>query len=238
MEKKSQIWISVIIYTLVALLALILLLNTAIPILTEMKDRAVFSKVKDTMLDLDRHITEIANQGEGSQADVAFEIREGEVRFENNQLIWEIETSSRIISPRTSTTIGNLIISSNANVRTYELDNAYIMETNIKNDTFSVRINKKGTKDNKVTYTTSQLIDYIDYNGNRMDGNFTFSLNNDASSASGTGYTEMIPSGNNTNLGRAKVVAHMDSGFGEYDLEFILESYSDFLTVKIKNFKP
>ena len=46
----------------------------------------------------------------------------------------------------------------------------------------------------------------------------------------------MVPSGNNTNLGRAKVVAHMNSTFAEYDLEFVLESYSDFVTVKVKNF--
>ena len=236
-NKKSQIWISVIIYTLVAVLALVLILNTGIPILTEMKDRAVFNKIKDVMLDLDRHITEIANQGEGSQATVSFEIRDGEILFLDNQLIWELETKSKIVSPRTKTVLGNLIISSNANVRTYELSDSYMMNTTIEDDSFSVKINKKGTSSSWTYYNTSEIIDYIQYKDYQIDGNkFNFNLNNNISSAAGTGYIEMIPNGNNTNLGRAKVVAHMNSTFATYDLEFTLESYSDFLTVKVKNF--
>ena len=48
----------------------------------------------------------------------------------------------------------------------------------------------------------------------------------------------MIPPGNNSNLGSAKVIAHMNTGFGDYDLEFTLQSYADFLTVNVKNFRP
>ena len=238
-RKKSQIWISVIIYTLVSVLALVLILNTGIPILTEMKDRAVFSKIKDVMLDLDRHITEIANQGEGSQATVSFEIRDGEVIFTDNQLMWELETKSKIVSPRTKTVLGNLIISSNANVRTYELSDSYMMNTTIEDDSFSVKINKKGTSTSWEYYNTSEIIEYIQYNNYQIDGSkFNFNLNNNITSARGTGYTKMVPNGNNTNLGRAKVIAHMNSTFAVYDLEFTLESYSDFVTVRVKNFEP
>lgn len=238
LNRKSQIWISVIIYTLVSVLALVLILNTGIPILTEMKDRAVFSKIKDVMLDLDRHITEIANQGEGSQATVSFEIRDGEVLFSADQLIWELETKSKIISPRTKTVLGNLIISSNANVRTYELSDSYMMNTSIEEDSFSVKINKKGTSSSWTDYNTSEIIEYIQYNDYQIDGSkFNFNLNNNITSASGTGYIKMVPSGNNTNLGRAKVIAHMNSTFAVYDLEFTLESYSDFVTVRVKNFE-
>ena len=232
--KKAQVWISVIIYTLVAVLALVIILSTGLPILTEMKDRAVFNKVQGIMQDLDRHISDIASQGDGSQATVSFQIRDGEVKFVDDQLVWELETKSEIISPRSSTVIGNLIISSNANVRTYDLNDSYIMETKIRNDTFSVKINKIGNGGNWKIYNTSELIEYVNYNGNLMDGDFTFSLN-DANSVKGNGYTEMIPSGNNTNLGKAKVIAHMNSTFAEYDIEFTLYSYADFVTVKIKN---
>ena len=237
-RKKSQIWISVIIYTLVSVLALVLILNTGIPILTEMKDRAVFSKIKDVMLDLDRHITEIANQGEGSQATVSFEIRDGEVLFSDDQLIWELETKSKIVSPRTKTVLGNLIISSNANVRTYELSDSYMMNTTLEDDSFSVKINKNGTASNWIYYNTSEIIEYIQYKDYQIDGSkFNFNLNNNITSAQGTGYIEMVPAGNNTNLGRAKVIAHMNSTFAVYDLEFTLESYSDFVTVRVKNFE-
>ncbi len=236
--KRAQIWISVIIYTLVAVLALVLILNTGVPILKEMRDRAVFSKVRDIMLDLDRHVSEIANQGEGSQAVVSFEIRNGEMRFENGQVIWELETDSRIISPRSSTTQGNLIVSSNANVKTFETNNYYIMTNNIRDENFTVKINKKGSKNNLVHFNTSEIVDSVIYEDQTMDGDFTFSLNDDAVSMNGTGYIEMIPSGNNTNLGYAKVIAHMKTDFANYDLEFITEGYSDFLIVRVKNFIP
>jgi len=237
MNKKSQVWVSVIIYTLVAVLALVLILNTGIPILTEMKDRSVFTKVKDIMLDLDSHITDIGQQGEGSQASAALEIRDGEIRFEDGQLVWELETKSEIISPRSSTTLGNLIISSNANVKTYLLDDAFLINTTIKEDDFGAKFKKIGSESNWQQYNTSEIIEYVSYNGNKMEGVFEFSLNNDGGSTKGTGYTKMVPSGNNTNLGRAKVIAHMNSTFAEYDIEFVLESYADFLTVRIKNFE-
>ena len=48
----------------------------------------------------------------------------------------------------------------------------------------------------------------------------------------------MVPSGNNSNQGYAKVIAHMNTTFASYDLEFTLESYADFLTVNVKNFQP
>jgi hypothetical protein len=238
LSRKSQIWVSVVIYTLVAVLGLILVLNTGIPLLTEMKDRSVVSKVQDVMLTLDQHITDIAAQGEGSQATVSFEVRDGQVKFEDGTLVWEVETKSKIISPRTSTSQGNLIISSNANVKTYEYDDYYKLETSIKGDTFQARINKYGTENNWEDYNTSSLIGYVSHNGDRMDGVFTFTLNNEQSSSEGNGYTELVPTGNNTNLGRAKVIAHMNSSFANYDLEFTLESYADFLTVNIKNFEP
>jgi len=236
-NKKGQMWISVIIYTLVAVLALVLILNTGLPILNEMKDRAVFSKVKDAMLSLDSQITDVASQGEGSQAIVNLEIRDGQAFIENNQFIWEIDTTNEIVSPRTSSQIGNLIISSNANVKTYETDYDFIMETTIDSDNFSVRINKVGDSSNWVSYNTNEIIEYISHNGDKMNSNFTFNLNANSSSGTGTGYTYMIPEGNNTNLGRAKVIAHMNSTFAEYDIEFTLNSYSDFLSVRIKNFE-
>ncbi len=234
-NKKAQVWVSAIIYTLVAILALVLILNTGIPVLTEMKDRATFEKTKDIMQDLDSQITEIANQGIGSQATVSFDIKEGEIKFQNNQLVWEIETKSEIISPRSSTKSGNLIIASNANVRTIETDDFFIMESYIENDTFRFAANKKGSKDNHVAFNVSQIVQNISYNGNNMNGDFVFSLNDEQSSKNGTGYIEMVPSGNNTNLGSARIIAHMDTEFAYYDLVFTLGSYADFVTVNVKN---
>ena len=85
---------------------------------------------------------------------------------------------------------------------------------------------------------TSKIIDYISFNDNRLNGSFYFAINGNVESTYGNGYTKMIPAGNNNNLGRGKIIAHMNTTFGEYDLVFTLESYADFVVTKIKNFEP
>ncbi|MBD3203263.1 hypothetical protein GF327_03145 [Candidatus Woesearchaeota archaeon] len=238
MNKKSQVWISAILYTLVASVALVLILEAGIPILERLKDSATFSQTKDTLLNLDQHIQEVANEGEGSQRMVNLEIKQGELLIGNNQILWEFETKSRIVDPRTSRKYGNLVVTSNANVRTIENSTHYLLTTYIKNDTFEVRINKTGSESNWNPINTSEIIDYISFNNNKLNGTFSFSINNNPDSVVGNGYTRITPEGNNTNLGRAKVVAHINSSFAEYDLEFILESYADFIITRVKNFEP
>jgi len=236
-SKQGQVWVSAIIYTMVAVLALVLILNSGVPLLNELKDRAVFEKVKSIMLDLDSQITDIASQGEGSQSTVSFEVRDGELKFENSRLVWELETKSEILTPRTSTVLGNLIIASNANVNTYETATHYVMYTTITNDTFMVAVNKTGDIENWVAIDSTKLLENVSFNGDNMDGVFTFNLNNNISSQTGNGYVKMSPSGNHSNLGRATITAHMNTSFAEYDLEFTLESYADFVTVNVKNIK-
>jgi hypothetical protein len=233
--KKGNLWVSAIIYTLVAVFTVTLILNTGVPLLSEMKDRSVFEKVKEIMLEVDGQFTDLASQGEGSQSRLGLDIKEGEVSISDNEIIWEIETKQALMSPRSSTTLGNLIVASNANVNTIELDDYYIMQTRMKNDTFTVVINRHGTEAGWTFFNTSQIIENISYNGEDMGGSFIFSIGEIANSTNGTGYITMYPSGNHSHLGSAKVIAHINSTFAEYDLEFSLESYADFLTTRLIN---
>jgi len=237
-KKKSEAWVSAIIYTLVATIAIVLILETGIPILENLKDKTTFSKTKDLMLSLDQQIQEVASEGEGAKRTVTLEIKDGVMRIGDNEIAWEFETKNKILDPRTSQNIGNLVITSNANVRTTENDDHYILQTDIRNDTFVARINKTGSEAGWAAMNTSRLIDYISYNNDKLNGTFFFAINGNASSSVGTGFTRMEPAGNNSNLGRAKVIAFMNTTMGTYELEYTLESYSDFLTVKIKNFVP
>ncbi|MBU0757736.1 MAG: hypothetical protein KKF44_06720 [Nanoarchaeota archaeon] len=237
-KKKAEVWISAILYTLVATMALILILEAGVPILERLKDTTTFTKTKEALLNLDEHIQAVANEGEGSQRVVNLDIKDGKLSVVDNQIVWEFETKSRIVDPRTSQNIGNLVITSNANVRTYETEDNFVVQTSIKNDTFTVRINKTGSEENWQEINTSNLIDRMSFNDNILDGTFSFSINNVPESTIGLGYTMMVPPGNNTNLGRAKIIAHVNSTYAEYDLEFTLESYADFLITKVKNFVP
>ena len=236
-SKNAQIWISAVLDILIISSSLVLILKIGVPILDGMKDKSSFSNAKQTMLTLDKTIQEVASEGQGSQRIIPVDVKDGEIRIGSNEIVYEMKTKTEIIDERTSINLGNLVVSSNANVKTWEQNNLYIMQTSIEGDIFNVSIKKIGSRSNYASINTTDLIQSVYYDGEKLDGNFSFSINGDSQSTTGTGYTEMIPDGNNTNLGRAKVIAHINSTVFEYDLEFTLESFADFLTVKLKNVK-
>jgi hypothetical protein len=247
MQKRGQVWVSAILYTVVIIVAITLILSVGVPLVNKMKDRIVFSRAKDMMLGLDKHIVDIASEGEGSQRVIPLEIPDGELKVENNQIVWRFNTESDIVTSRTKIDVGNLVIISNANVESTtniadDGNGSFILKTElggtdeIIGDDFIANISMRGSEDDWVSINTSKLINYIVYDDNIVSGTFSFSINDNSSSSYGNGYTRLVPSGNNTNLGRAKVIAHINSSYASYDLEFVLESYADFLTIDVKNF--
>lgn len=243
LQKKGDIWISAILYVVIIVVAIALILNAGTPIINQMRDKISFTRARDTMLNIDKHIEDVASEGRGSQRVVPIEIGKGKLKVKNSELVWEIETDSKIVSSRTKVDIGNLYIVSNANVQATTYNDFYILQTElgatdkISGDIFLVNISRLGNETNWVSIDSSQLINYINYRNNEIAGTFSFALNDNLSSSSGNGYTRLIPSGNNTDLGRAKVVAHINSSYAEYDLEIILESYADFIITRVKNFE-
>ena len=236
-KKKAQVWISAVLYILIISASIVLILKVGVPVLEKMKDRSSFSKAKESMLAIDRTIQEVASEGEGSQRIIPVDIKDGKLIISNNKLIWELKTKTEVIDTRTSINFGRMVISSNANVKTRESNGNYIMQTEIEGDIFNVSIKKIGSEDNFSNISTKDLIQAVYYDGEKLNGTFNFTINDNPSTGTGTGYTKMLPAGNNTNLGRAKVIAHINSSQFEYDLEFVLTSFADFVTVELKNVK-
>jgi hypothetical protein len=242
-QKKGDIWISAILYVVIIVVAIALILNAGTPIINQMKDKITFTKARDTMLNLDKHIEDIASEGQGSQRIVPIEIEKGKLKVKNNEIIWEIETDSKIISSRTKVDMGNMYIVSNANVQAKTYSDSYILQTELGatdstlGDMFLINISSFGDENNWEPINTQNLINYIVYKNNTINGNFSFEINDNYTSTYGYGYTKLVPSGNSSNIGRAKVIAHINSTYAEYDLEIILESYADFILARVKNFE-
>jgi|SRR3989344_4438281 len=240
-QKKGDIWISAILYILIAAVAMVLILQAGIPLLDRMKDRTTFEKSNRVLSSLDQQINEVANEGEGSQRVVPLEVREGDVVIDEdkNAIIWEIETKSQIIEPRTSMQIGNLKVYSNIDVNTIETEDTY----NLSNSRIKVVANKHLLGDGLDINEVIKEIYFIGENLNeiKVPGKFTFKLCAEADSEIGTGYTELIPTGNNTNIGSAKLIIHMtksdtDSDCGRnYDIEIVLDSQADFIKTRVLN---
>lgn len=236
-KKKAEVWVSAILYTLIITSVIIMIIKIGGPIIDNMKDKTSVSNAKSTMISLDTVINEVANEGEGSQRIVPVEIKNGKITIKNDEISWELKTKTDVMESRSDQNFGNLKISSNSNVKTIETDTSYIMETSIEGDVFNLSIKKIGSETNFSSLNTSELIEGVWYKGEKLNGTFKFTINDDIDTETGNGYTMMIPSGDNNNLGKASVIAHINSTsveFKEYELEFTLESFADFFTVEIK----
>jgi len=231
LNKKGDIWISAVLYMLIAVAVVMLVLRAGVPQINMMRDRVLFSKAQQTMMLLNDEIQAVASEGYGSQRIVPIEIDSGVLKVENNRLVWQIKTKSKIIEPRTKLTLGNLIITSNADVSAKEYSSYYLL----KNSIIEVNISKFNSPVNPGYIDTSSLISSMKYEENIIDGIFSFLINGEQETAIGEGYTYLLNEG--VDLGFATVIAHIESDKFTYDLEITLESQADFISAKIKNLK-
>jgi hypothetical protein len=229
MAKKAEMWVSAVLYTLIALVAMMLILEAGTPILQRMKDKTTFARTKDMMTSLDKQIQDVAAEGAGSQRVVPVELREGQMIIADNKIKWEFETATKIIEPRTKQDLGNLVISSDTTVTAWDNGTYYLLE----NDYLIVNISKYGNSSTWVPINTSEIINSINFKetDSTLSGVFSFVVNQNETTADGNGFTSLMEQG--TELPRAIVVTHMNTTAAEYDLRLTLESKADFIIVKV-----
>ena len=226
MGKKGQIWISATIYVLVAVTALVIILAATQPLINRMKDKATVQKQKETMVALDEQILGVATEGAGSQRLVPIDILEGQILVKNNGLVYEVETETKVVEPRSQVQLGNLKISSGNDVNAYEMENSYILENS------KIRVNFIKTSDLNYTNEIIQNITLKSTN-TTVNDEFTFDLGNEGSDLDNNSYTELIDEGEN--LGSAVLKAHCNKTNIIYDLIFTLDSEADFVRVNVEN---
>lgn len=215
-------------YILIAAIAVVLILDAGVPLLQEMRDKSTFAKTRDTMLSLDQHIKDVASEGEGSQRVIPLEVRDGYFRVENNMIEWELESEARLLEPRSKLDYGNLIISSNIDVDSYDYGGYYLLENAYIRVNISAMTNSTNTTSNLITSV------FLKSSNKTIPGNFTFMIGEDESTASGVLSTSLTPQGNNTNTDFASVIVSVDSTI-DYELVLTLESQADFITSRIRN---
>ena len=217
--KKAQIWISATLYTLIIVVAIVIVLSAVVPLINKMKDRAIFQKIKNEIANLDVDIVEIASEGKGSQRTKPIEIQEGMLKVESGKMYWELRSEAKLLEPRTSLKIGNVFFSSNADV------NATIVGAKVilRNSRIHVEFNKSATNISKII--TKMSMDSV--NLPNLPGGLKFKLDGNEPSIIST---ELIP-GEGTSFGRVTLVAHTSNA--SVDVEFTLEGGADFLITNI-----
>lgn len=229
--NKAQVWISAVLYIMIAVAVMVLVLEAGIPVIKGMKEKSSFTKAKDTMLSLDQQIRDVASEGQGSQRVVPLEINDGKITVEGNKLRWKMETETKLLEPRTKISQGSLVITADVDVSAAEIADYYILQ----NSKVLVNFSKFGSETNITSINTSRLINYVEFKENnaRTNGTFTFNVNNSAATSTGKGYTKLLSRG--SGLVGAAVLAHVNTTNFDYDIEFTLESKSDFLKTELKN---
>ena len=226
--------LSGVMYIAIVNVAIIAVMQIGMPAIENMEDASAIDQAKTTLLSIDQVITEIAEQGKGSARVVPIQIKKGELYIDNesDRIYYLIETESEIISPRTKTKIGNLYISSNANVDVTDNGTHFIMQNEHEKIVFS----KLGNLTDFVSINSSHLMDsmYLKDTETYLPANLTIMVDNDPLQESGNGYTMAENTG--TGLMRGRIIAHVNQSISDYDIYFTLEGGEDFMQIEVVNY--
>jgi len=232
--------ISGIMFMAVTLAAVFIVYEASTPVINRMRDAVYIQNMRDAFVRLDEAVRQVAAEGKNSRRSVTMHIDAGKVVVNGSDdvIYWEYETDTPVISPRTYQTFGGLIIGSNLKTKAYEANytltspevECYVME----NERLTVYVRKVGSSSSHAALTTGGLLLGI-YNkdlGSWLNntGFLEISVDNETTSTSGTGYTELTATGNY--LPYATVSAFVNSTYLEYFVNFTLESGADFIEVE------
>ncbi len=233
---KGITMISSVIFLAFIIVAITLVISIGIPILEKMQCAATIDKMKSSFIELDKAIQEVLSGGEGSRRVVDLNIEEGKIYVKDNDdtITWEYTCKHQVLSPRIFKTIGNVIFGTNLDTSAYEDtclgQDSYVIE----NKHLKICFRKIGSKDNYTNYNTSQILLGMyqkDLNKWLPLDHMEITIDKNDSSATGSGYTELVREGKNLPYG--EVVAYMQPNYDiDYHIRFALESDADFLIIK------
>ncbi|MGB9748679.1 MAG: hypothetical protein ACP5OZ_03300 [Candidatus Woesearchaeota archaeon] len=240
---KSQVWVSAVLYIIIILTAMVIILEVAVPVINSFRDRIALENARNSMSALEAYISEVSSEGPGSQRVVPLNVKKGKIFAQDNKLIWQLETESRIMEPRSRIDFGNLIfitVPSNSTVTAYESEDYcyYILENGIIRANITVFGDKEKNYENCSSgIDTSKIIKSITslVEGTSLSDSIKISLLNDEATTTGIGYTELASEG--TYLSYSSVTVYINTTNYYYSFDIKLESGADFLTLKLKEIR-
>lgn len=111
-NRRGQIWVETVIYTLVAFVLIGLVLAFAKPKITELQDKSILEQSIEMMEDLDLTITEVIQAGAGNKRVIKIVLRKGDLTFDggDDKLLFEFEGRYIYSEPGENIQQGNLFI--------------------------------------------------------------------------------------------------------------------------------
>ena len=101
-KKEGAIWISTVLSLTLGIVAISLILASAIPLVGKIKDRNTVIQTKEMLSQFEQTIQDVANEGPGSQRELSpVMISAGKLVVDslNDELSWTMETDAEIQEP-------------------------------------------------------------------------------------------------------------------------------------------
>lgn len=233
-------------YIGVSIAAISSALTIGVPALENMQDASAIRSAQDFMQRFDAAVDEVVAEGRGSTRQLEFSIDRGRLFYSNesNALVYELQTDAGVISPQSSREVGNVILSSNAEV---DVQNATSSNGEIpgytgpdcilmENEHIRACIKQVGSPGNLQELNTSELLTHYEFKdeSKELDGNLSVKIDGAFNSSWGDGYTKTNRYGEF--IGTGRVIAHVEADYRyTYDVVFQLPTGSDFLRIDVQN---
>lgn len=240
MDAKGISLISGLIFLALTIAATAIVYNAGVPVVHKLQAASAVEEMKGTMSELDKKIREVAAEGRGSKRTFTISSDPGKLVINGSAdtVTWELDTSAPILSPRTSQKFGNLVIGSHLETSVREGNYTRVSPQApafiIENDHLLVYISRSGSPTSRVQMETKTIVLGIfnkDLNAWLDNPGFLdISVDGNANSRSGQGYTKAVELGSNLPFGA--VIANLDTSYIDYEVQFRLETGADFLTLE------
>lgn len=111
-NKKGQIWVETVIYTLIAIVTITAVLAIAQPRIEEMQDKALIEQSAGVLSKIDNTLISLAQEGVGNKRVLELGVKDGTFKIdgENNQIIFEMDSSYMYSEPGANIFNGKLLI--------------------------------------------------------------------------------------------------------------------------------
>ncbi len=120
LNKKGDVWISVVLYTAIGVIALTIILSAGLPLIQKMRDKNTVAQTKALMAVIDENIRAVVSEGPGSRRFLSpLEIKAGDLFIQadsvapnGDRVYWTFKTTAKMVEPRWDSN-GNPIIDAN-----------------------------------------------------------------------------------------------------------------------------
>lgn len=162
LNKRAQVWVETVIYTLIAFALIGIALALIKPQIESIQERAILDQTIILLNGIDSQIFDIVQKGEGNKRKLDITISRGNLIIdgENNRLLFELEESKKAYSE-----VGKNITSGEIKINTQEINDLYTV-TLILDYSNKYNITIEGKEETKiVTPSPTQYQFFIDNQG-------------------------------------------------------------------------